>query len=74
MPHDQLDVVFQAACSVGTSRFVVTADPHQVDKVKRELERILPEPVRAQHAQAAGPGYARCSTRATCAPTWTAPS
>jgi len=46
MPHDQLDLVFQAACSVGTSRFVVTADPHLVEKVKRELERTLPDNVR----------------------------
>ena len=46
MPHDQLDMVFQAACSVGTSRFVVTADPHLVEKLKRELERTLPDPVR----------------------------
>jgi hypothetical protein len=43
MPHDQLDLVFQAACSVGTSKFVVTADPHLVEKMKRELERTLPE-------------------------------
>jgi hypothetical protein len=47
MPHDQLDLVFQAACAVGTSRFVVTADPHQVEKLKRELEKVLPEKVRA---------------------------
>ena len=46
MPHDQLDLVFQAACSVGTSRFVVTADPHLVEKLKRELERTLPENIR----------------------------
>jgi hypothetical protein len=46
MPHDQLDLVFQAACSVGTSKFVVTADPHVVEKVKRELERTLPENIR----------------------------
>jgi hypothetical protein len=46
MPHDQLDLVFQAACSVGTSKFVVTADPHLVEKLKRELERTLPEGVR----------------------------
>jgi len=45
MPHDQLDLVFQAACAVGTSRFVVTADPHLVEKLKRELERTLPEKV-----------------------------
>jgi hypothetical protein len=47
MPHDQLDLVFQAACSVGTSRYVVTADPHLVEKLKRELEKVLPEKVRA---------------------------
>jgi hypothetical protein len=47
MPHDQLDQVFQAACSVGTSKFVVTADPHQVAKLKRELEKVLPEKIRA---------------------------
>jgi tetratricopeptide (TPR) repeat protein len=46
MPHDQLDLVFQAACSAGTSKFVVTADPHLVEKLKRELERTLPENVR----------------------------
>lgn len=46
MAHDQLDLVFQAACSVGTSKFVVTADPHLVEKLKRELERTLPENVR----------------------------
>jgi golgin subfamily B member 1 len=46
MPHDQLDLVFQAACAVGTSKFVVTADPHVVEKLKRELERTLPENVR----------------------------
>ncbi len=47
MPHDQLDLVFQAACSVGTSKFVVTADPHLVEKLKRELEKVLPPQVRA---------------------------
>jgi len=47
MPHDQLDLVFQAACSLGTSRFVVTADPHLVAKVKAELEKVLPEKIRA---------------------------
>jgi hypothetical protein len=46
MPHDQLDLVFQAACAVGTSKFVITADPHLVEKLKRELERTLPENVR----------------------------
>jgi tetratricopeptide (TPR) repeat protein len=46
MPHDQLDLVFQAACSVGSSRFVVTADPHQVEKLKITLEKVLPENVR----------------------------
>jgi hypothetical protein len=46
MPHDQLDLVFQAACSVGTSKFVVTADPHLVAKLKEEMEKVLPEKVR----------------------------
>ena len=48
MPHDQLDVVFQAACSLGTSRFVVSADPHQVEKLKHQLEKVLPERTRTQ--------------------------
>jgi tetratricopeptide (TPR) repeat protein len=43
MPHDQLDVVFQAACSLGTSRFVVSGDPGKVEKMRRQLERTLPE-------------------------------
>lgn len=46
MPHDQLDLIFQAACAVGTSKFVVTADPHMVEKLKRTLEKTLPENVR----------------------------
>lgn len=46
MTHDQLDLVFQAACSVGTSKFVVTADSHLVAKLKTELEKVLPEKVR----------------------------
>jgi tetratricopeptide (TPR) repeat protein len=46
MPHDQLDLVFQAACSLGTSRFVVTADLHTVEKLKIQLEKVLPENVR----------------------------
>ena len=45
MPHDQLDLVFQAACALGTSKFVVTADPHMVEKLKRTLEKTLPESV-----------------------------
>jgi hypothetical protein len=48
MPHDQLDVVFQAACSLGTSRFVVTADPHMVEKLKHQLEKTLTEHARTQ--------------------------
>jgi hypothetical protein len=48
MPHDQLDAVFQAACSLGTSRFVVSADPHQVEKLKHQLEKVLPERTRTQ--------------------------
>jgi tetratricopeptide (TPR) repeat protein len=57
MPHDQLDLVFQAACSVGTSRFVVTADPHLVEKLKRELERTLPENVRRNTLKLLARGY-----------------
>ncbi|HEY6105445.1 MAG TPA: tetratricopeptide repeat protein, partial [Anaeromyxobacteraceae bacterium] len=48
MPHDQLEVVFQAACSLGTSRFVVTADPHLVEKLKHQLEKALPDKTRTQ--------------------------
>ncbi|HEX9289657.1 MAG TPA: tetratricopeptide repeat protein, partial [Anaeromyxobacteraceae bacterium] len=48
MPHDQLDAVFQAAASLGTSRFVVTADPHLVERLKRRLEKALPEGARTQ--------------------------
>ncbi len=48
MPHDQLDVVFQAACNLGTSRFVVTVDPHLVQKLKHRIEKALPEKTRAQ--------------------------
>ena len=48
MPHDQLDAVFQAACSLGTSRFVVTAPPHLVQKLKNQLEKLLPERTRTQ--------------------------
>jgi tetratricopeptide (TPR) repeat protein len=45
MPHDQLDLIFQAACCAGTSKFVVTADPHMVEKLKRTIEKTLPENV-----------------------------
>jgi len=48
MPHDQLEAVFQAACSLGTSRFVVTAPPHLVQKLKHQLEKLLPERTRTQ--------------------------
>jgi len=48
MPHDQLEVVFQAACSLGTSRFVVTADAAQVERVKRQLAKALPPASQAQ--------------------------
>ncbi|HEY6100406.1 MAG TPA: hypothetical protein VIW03_13300, partial [Anaeromyxobacter sp.] len=57
MPHDQLDLVFQAACSVGTSKFVVTADPHLVEKLKHELERTLPENVRKNTLKLLARGY-----------------
>jgi golgin subfamily B member 1 len=46
MPHDQLDLVFQAACNLGTSKFVVTADSHLVTKLRNELEKVLPEKIR----------------------------
>ncbi|MFL5271536.1 MAG: tetratricopeptide repeat protein [Anaeromyxobacteraceae bacterium] len=48
MPHDQLDAVFQAAASLGTSRFVVTADPHLVQKLKHRLEKSLSVETRTQ--------------------------
>ena len=48
MPHDQLEAVFQAACSLGTSRFVVTADPGTVERVKRQLAKVLPADTQAQ--------------------------
>ncbi len=41
-------MVFQAACSLGTSRFVVTADPHMVEKLKHQLEKALSEHARTQ--------------------------
>jgi len=48
MPHDQLDALFQAAASVGTSRFTVSADPHLVEKLKRRIEHVLPDSTRSQ--------------------------
>jgi hypothetical protein len=48
MPHDQLEALFQAAASLGTSRFAVTADPHLVAKLRRRLENLLPEATRTQ--------------------------
>jgi hypothetical protein len=48
MPHDQLDAVFQAAVSLGTSRFGVTADHQLVERLKRRLEKALPETSRSQ--------------------------
>ncbi len=48
MPHDQLDEVFQAAVSLGTSRFTVTADPQRVERLKRRMEKELPEETRTQ--------------------------
>jgi tetratricopeptide (TPR) repeat protein len=57
MPHDQLEVVFQAACSLGTSRFVVTADPHLVEKLKHQLEKTLPEKTRTQTLKQLGRMY-----------------
>ena len=48
MPHDQLEAVFQAAVSLGTSRFAITADLHLVERLKRRLEKSLPEATRTQ--------------------------
>ena len=57
MPHDQLDAVFQAAASLGTSRFVVTADPHLVEKLKHRLEKALPEHSRTQQLKLLARAY-----------------
>ncbi|WP_176062964.1 tetratricopeptide repeat protein [Anaeromyxobacter diazotrophicus] len=57
MPHDQLDAVFQAAASLGTSRFVVTADPHLVEKLKRRLEKALPAETRTQQLKVLARAY-----------------
>ncbi|HEX8908762.1 MAG TPA: tetratricopeptide repeat protein [Anaeromyxobacteraceae bacterium] len=57
MPHDQLDAVFQAAASLGTSRFVVTADPHLVQKLKQRLEKALPEQTRSQQLKLLARAY-----------------
>ncbi|HET9596897.1 MAG TPA: tetratricopeptide repeat protein, partial [Anaeromyxobacteraceae bacterium] len=57
MPHDQLDAVFQAAASLGTSRFVVTADPHLVERLKRRLEHALPEHTRSQRLKLLARAY-----------------
>jgi tetratricopeptide (TPR) repeat protein len=43
MPHDQLQAVFQAACSVGQPAFVVSADVQAVQKLKGPIERLLGE-------------------------------
>jgi len=62
MPHDQLDLIFQAACSAGTSKFVVTADPHMVEKLKRTSRRPSGERDE-EHAQDAGPQVLRGAAR-----------
>jgi tetratricopeptide (TPR) repeat protein len=67
MPHDQLQAVFQAACSVGSATFVPTADPRMVQKMRGLIERILGErgklPVlerlAAEYAATARPGDVR---------------
>ena len=43
MPHDQLQAVFQAACSVGLPAFQVTSDPKAVQKLAGPIERVLGE-------------------------------
>ncbi|HTO95830.1 MAG TPA: hypothetical protein VMK66_02195, partial [Myxococcales bacterium] len=57
MPRDQLDAVFQAATSLGTSRFVVTADLQLVDRLKRRLERALPDATRTQKLKVLARAY-----------------
>jgi tetratricopeptide (TPR) repeat protein len=67
MPHDQLQAVFQAACSVGLPSFQVTADSRAVQKLRGPIERILGErgklPVLArlagEHGAVARPGDVR---------------
>ena len=67
MPHDQLQAVFQAACSVGSAAFVPTADARMVQKMRGLIERILGErgklPVlerlAAEYAEKARPGDVR---------------
>jgi golgin subfamily B member 1 len=48
MPHDQLQAVFQAACSVGSPDFVPTADLKTVQRMKGPVERALRERGRLQ--------------------------
>jgi hypothetical protein len=59
MPHDQLQAVFQAACSVGLPGFEVTSDPRAIQKLKGPIERVLGErgklPVLARLAEEYGP-------------------
>ena len=58
MPHDQLEAVFQAACSVGLPAFEGTSDPKAVQKLAGSIERVLGErgklPVLARLAQEYG--------------------
>ncbi|HEY7724836.1 MAG TPA: hypothetical protein VH880_05855, partial [Anaeromyxobacteraceae bacterium] len=57
MPHDQLEVVFQAACSLGTSRFVVTAKARDVEQVRQQLARLLPPDTQARRLKLLARAY-----------------
>ena len=57
MPHEQLEAVFQAAVSLGTSRFEVTADQALVQRLRSRLERTLPEQTRTQRLKLLARAY-----------------
>jgi hypothetical protein len=57
MPRDQLEAVFQAAASLGTSRFVVTAELQLVERLKRRMEKALPEATRTQKLKVLARAY-----------------
>jgi hypothetical protein len=58
MPHDQLQAVFQAACSVGAPSFVPTADPKTVSRMKGPIEKILRERGRMEALERLAQDYA----------------
>jgi hypothetical protein len=57
MPHDQLEVVFQAACSLGTSRFMVTARNREVESVRQQLAKLLPPDTQARRLKLLARAY-----------------